>query len=102
ALVTAGPGHLNALSALYGALMAESPLVLLSGHAPVAQAGRRALPGKDPAGGGAPRGPNPWGAPGAAPPRGGHAARPPPARPLPTPRGEEGAARAQAPPPATP
>jgi acetolactate synthase-1/2/3 large subunit len=34
ALLTAGPGHLNATSALYGALMAESPLVLLSGHAP--------------------------------------------------------------------
>src|SRR5688500_10654216 len=34
ALVTAGPGHANALSALWGALMAESPLVLLSGHAP--------------------------------------------------------------------
>jgi len=40
ALVTAGPGHLNALSALYGARMAESPLVLLSGHAPAGQAGR--------------------------------------------------------------
>jgi acetolactate synthase-1/2/3 large subunit len=34
ALVTAGPGHANALSALWGALMAESPLLLLSGHAP--------------------------------------------------------------------
>ena len=43
ALVTAGPGHLNALSALYGALMAESPLVFLSGHAPLAQAGRGAF-----------------------------------------------------------
>src|SRR3989442_4853320 len=32
ALVTAGPGHCNALSALYVALMAESPVVLLSGH----------------------------------------------------------------------
>src|SRR5438034_3174181 len=42
-LVTAGPGHLNALSALYGALMAESPVVLLSGHAPLAQAGRGAF-----------------------------------------------------------
>jgi acetolactate synthase-1/2/3 large subunit len=40
ALVTAGPGHLNALSALYGALMAESPMVLLSGHAPLGQLGR--------------------------------------------------------------
>ncbi len=43
ALVTAGPGHLNALSALYGALMAESPVVLLSGAAPRAQAGRGAF-----------------------------------------------------------
>jgi acetolactate synthase-1/2/3 large subunit len=34
ALVTGGPGHANALSALYGALMAESPVLLLSGHAP--------------------------------------------------------------------
>src|SRR5713101_6657944 len=40
ALVTAGPGHMNALSALYGALMAESPVVLLSGHAPAGQGGR--------------------------------------------------------------
>ncbi|MGH7356048.1 MAG: thiamine pyrophosphate-binding protein [Candidatus Rokuibacteriota bacterium] len=43
ALVTAGPGHLNALGALYGALMAESPCVLLSGAAPRAQAGRGAF-----------------------------------------------------------
>jgi acetolactate synthase I/II/III large subunit len=43
ALVTAGPGHLNAISALYGALMSESPLVLLSGHAPRVQAGRGAF-----------------------------------------------------------
>ena len=34
ALVPAGPGFANALSALYVARMAESPLVLLSGHAP--------------------------------------------------------------------
>jgi acetolactate synthase-1/2/3 large subunit len=39
ALVTAGPGHLNAVSALYGALMAESPMVLLSGHSPLGQIG---------------------------------------------------------------
>jgi acetolactate synthase-1/2/3 large subunit len=39
ALVTAGPGHANALSALYGALMAESPLVLLSGHCPRTEIG---------------------------------------------------------------
>jgi acetolactate synthase-1/2/3 large subunit len=42
-LVTAAPGHLNAVSALYGALMAESPLVLLSGHAPLGQLGRGAF-----------------------------------------------------------
>jgi acetolactate synthase-1/2/3 large subunit len=34
ALVTGGPGHANAVSALYTARMAESPVVLLSGHAP--------------------------------------------------------------------
>jgi acetolactate synthase-1/2/3 large subunit len=43
ALVTAGPGHLNALGALYTALMAESPVVLLSGHAPRSQLGRGAF-----------------------------------------------------------
>src|SRR5205809_7164173 len=43
ALVTAGPGHLNAISALYTALMSESPVVLLSGHAPRSQAGRGAF-----------------------------------------------------------
>ena len=43
ALVTAGPGHLNAVSALYTALMSESPMVLLSGHAPRAQRGRGAF-----------------------------------------------------------
>jgi len=54
ALVTAGPGHLNALSALYGALMAESPMVLLSGHAPAGQAGRGAFQEMDQAGAAAP------------------------------------------------
>src|SRR5262249_29894281 len=39
----AGPGHLNAISALYTALMSESPVVLLSGHAPRSQAGRGAF-----------------------------------------------------------
>lgn len=39
ALVTAGPGHLNALGALYGALMEESPVVLLSGASPFGQRG---------------------------------------------------------------
>jgi len=43
ALVTAGPGHLNALSALYGARMAESPVLLLSGASPRAQRGRGAF-----------------------------------------------------------
>lgn len=43
ALVTAGPGHLNAISALYTALMSESPVVLLSGHAPRSQRGRGAF-----------------------------------------------------------
>ena len=43
ALVTAGPGHCNALSALYTARMAESPLLLLSGHSPLAQLGQGAF-----------------------------------------------------------
>jgi acetolactate synthase-1/2/3 large subunit len=43
ALVTGGPGHANAVSALYTALAAESPLVLLSGHAPLAELGRGAF-----------------------------------------------------------
>ena len=43
ALLTAGPGHCNAISALYGALMAESPMVLLSGHAPHTQIGSGAF-----------------------------------------------------------
>jgi thiamine pyrophosphate-dependent acetolactate synthase large subunit-like protein len=43
ALVTAGPGHCNAISALYGALMSESPVVLLSGHAPRGQLGTGAF-----------------------------------------------------------
>ena len=50
ALVTAGPGHLNAVSALYSAMMAESPMVLLSGHAPRAQRGRGAFQEVDQAG----------------------------------------------------
>lgn len=40
ALVTGGPGHANAVSALYTALAAESPLVLISGHAPLDELGR--------------------------------------------------------------
>ena len=43
ALVTGGPGHANAVSALYTAAMAESPVVLLSGHAPLGQAGMGAF-----------------------------------------------------------
>ena len=43
ALLTAGPGHCNAISALYGALMSESPVVLLSGHSPHAQIGAGAF-----------------------------------------------------------
>ncbi|MDP9898746.1 thiamine pyrophosphate-binding protein [Variovorax ginsengisoli] len=39
ALVTGGPGHANAVSALYTAQMAEAPVVLLSGHAPNDQLG---------------------------------------------------------------
>ncbi len=38
-LVTGGPGHANAVSALYTAQMSESPVVLLSGHAPNDQLG---------------------------------------------------------------
>ena len=40
ALVTGGPGHANAIAALYTAGMAESPVLLLSGHAPIAQLGK--------------------------------------------------------------
>jgi acetolactate synthase-1/2/3 large subunit len=43
ALVTGGPGHANAVSALYTAQMSESPVVLLSGHAPNNQAGMGAF-----------------------------------------------------------
>ncbi len=43
ALVTGGPGHANAVGALYTALMADSPVVLLSGHAPMAELGRGAF-----------------------------------------------------------
>src|SRR5471032_2236430 len=43
ALVTGGPGHANAVGALYTAAMAESPVVLLSGHAPNNQLGMGAF-----------------------------------------------------------
>src|SRR3712207_1811890 len=39
-LVTAGPGHTNALTGLATALLAESPMLLLSGGSVLAQAGR--------------------------------------------------------------
>jgi acetolactate synthase-1/2/3 large subunit len=43
ALVTGGQGHSNAVAALYTALAADSPLVLLSGHAPRRELGRGAF-----------------------------------------------------------
>jgi len=43
AMVTGGPGHANAVGALYTAQMSESPVVLLSGHAPNNQAGMGAF-----------------------------------------------------------
>src|SRR5258707_1061501 len=43
ALVTGGPGHANAVAALYTALAAESPVVLLSGHAPISELGKGAF-----------------------------------------------------------
>ncbi|MDO8713465.1 MAG: thiamine pyrophosphate-binding protein [Polynucleobacter sp.] len=43
ALVTGGPGHANAISALYTAEMAESAVLLLSGHAPLNQLGKGAF-----------------------------------------------------------
>lgn len=43
ALLTGGPGHANGVSALYTALASESPVVMLSGHAPLAELGRGAF-----------------------------------------------------------
>jgi acetolactate synthase-1/2/3 large subunit len=40
AWVTGGPGHANAVGALYTALAQESPMVLLSGHAMTTEIGR--------------------------------------------------------------
>jgi acetolactate synthase-1/2/3 large subunit len=40
AMLTGGPGHANGIGALYTALASESPLVLLSGHAPLNELGR--------------------------------------------------------------
>lgn len=39
AMVTGGPGHANAVAGLYSALAADSPMVLLSGHAPTDELG---------------------------------------------------------------
>ena len=43
AMVTGGPGHANAVGALYTAAMAESAVVLLSGHAPRRELGMGAF-----------------------------------------------------------
>ena len=43
ALLTGGPGHANGIGALYTALAGESPLVMLSGHAPLNQLGSGAF-----------------------------------------------------------
>lgn len=43
ALVTGGPGHANATAALFTATAAESPVVLLSGHAGLSELGRGAF-----------------------------------------------------------
>ena len=49
-LLTAGPGHANALGALYTAKMAESSVVVLSGASELANAGRGAFQEMDQAG----------------------------------------------------
>src|SRR5688572_26740153 len=43
ALVTGGPGHANAVAALFTALEAESPVLLLSGHASLTELGKGAF-----------------------------------------------------------
>ena len=43
ALVTGGPGHANAAGALYTALKAESPVLLISGHAALGELGKGAF-----------------------------------------------------------
>jgi len=40
ALIPAGPGFANGLSASYSAVMAESPVVVISGHCPLSQVGK--------------------------------------------------------------
>lgn len=42
-MLTGGPGHANGVGALYTALASESPVVLLSGHAPLVELGRGAF-----------------------------------------------------------
>src|SRR5438067_609671 len=42
-LVTAGPGHTNALTGLATAMLAESPVLLLSGGSELARAGQGAF-----------------------------------------------------------
>ncbi len=39
-VLTAGPGHANGVGALYTALASESPVVMLSGHAPLGELGK--------------------------------------------------------------
>ncbi len=43
ALVTGGPGHANAIGALYTARQSETPLLLLSGHAALGELGKGAF-----------------------------------------------------------
>src|SRR5436190_3882907 len=43
ALVTGGPGHANAVGALYTAYMADSPVLMLSGHAATTELGKGAF-----------------------------------------------------------
>ena len=43
AMVTGGPGHANAIGALCTALASETPVILLSGHAPLNELGRGAF-----------------------------------------------------------
>ena len=40
AVLTGGPGHANGIGALYTALESESPMVMLSGHAPLGELGK--------------------------------------------------------------
>ncbi len=43
AMVTGGPGHANAIGALFTARAGETPVLLLSGHAPLGEYGRGAF-----------------------------------------------------------